>query len=332
MKTILVTGGAGFIGSNLCSRLLQQGDAVIAVDNFITSTGENLKPLLKNPNFTFIKHDITKPFPKILNTKYLPAGRHGKILDTIYHLACPTGVPNVTKLAEEMLLTCSEGTRNVLELALRNNANLLLTSSSEVYGDPEVFPQSEDYTGNVDPTGIRSPYEEGKRFSESLVAAYVRKHGLDAKIVRIFNTYGPGMTLGDTRVIPHFLSQIKKNEPLTVQGDGLQKRTFCYVGDLIDGFLKVLELGNPGEVYNLGSDEEITIADLAKLMLQLSGSKNKIVSVDRPSHDHQARLPSLEKVKKLGWEQKITLIDGLKKILEWYGVNPNADVIMSYNH
>jgi dTDP-glucose 4,6-dehydratase/UDP-glucuronate decarboxylase len=314
MKTILVTGGAGFIGTNLCKKLLDAGHKVIAVDNFITSSGSNLKELKTHPNFTFIKHDIVKPFPakiKDLNPK----------IKAIFHLACPTGVPNLLTLGEEMLLTCSTGTRNVLELAREHKAKFLLTSSSEVYGDPEVFPQTEDYTGNVQPNGFRSTYEEGKRFSESLVAFYVRKYKLDAKIVRIFNTYGPHMTMTDTRVIPNFINQIQKNKPLTVQGKGTQKRTFCYVDDLVDGFLTIIEKGTPGEAYNLGGDQEYSVKELAEHMIKLGGNpKVKIDYIPRPEHDHQARRPELKKVKKLGWKQKIKLDQGLKKALEWYGI------------
>lgn len=315
MKTVLVTGGAGFVGTNLCKKLLEQGNKVVAVDNLITSSGDNLKELKKNPHFTFIKHDITKPFSsKNLTSSILN-------LKSIYHLACPTGVPNVIKLGEEMLLTCSVGTRNVLEIARVHKAKLLFTSSSEVYGDPEVFPQTESYTGNVDQIGIRSTYEEGKRFSESLVAMYVRKYKLDAKIVRIFNTYGPHMTLTDTRVIPNFIQQIKNNKPLTVQGKGTQRRTFCYVDDLVDGFLTVMEKGIAGEAYNLGGDQEYTIKELAEQIMKQSGNpKLKITYIPRPGHDHQARRPDLKKIKKLGWKQKIKLEEGLKKTLSWYGV------------
>lgn len=326
MKTVLVTGGAGFIGTNLCKRLLDQGNNVIAIDNFITSSGDNIKELQSNPNFTFIKRDI-------IDGEWHRAKSIGRV-DEIFHLACPTGVPNLLPLGEEMLLTCSVGTRNVLEFAREHNAKLLLTSSSEVYGDPEVFPQTEEYTGNVQPTGIRSTYEEGKRFSESLVAFYARKYKLEAKIVRIFNTYGPYMTLTDTRVIPNFINHIKQNKPLPVQGEGSQRRTFCYVDDLVEGFLTVIEKGKPGEAYNLGGDQEYTIKELAEMVIKVSnrsnvrdsGSSNsagrqaRMTFIERPSHDHQARRPDLKKVKKLGWKQKINLEQGLKKTLEWYGV------------
>jgi nucleoside-diphosphate-sugar epimerase len=314
MKTILVTGGAGFIGTNLCKKLLDEGHKVIAIDNFITSSGDTIKKLKSHPNFIFIKHDITKPFPARIRNQESE-------IKEIFHLACPTGVPNVTTLGEEMLLTCSVGTRNVLEFAREHNAKLLLTSSSEVYGNPEVFPQTENYTGNVDQIGIRSTYEEGKRFSESLVALYVRKYKLDGKIVRIFNTYGPHMTMTDTRVIPNFINQIKHGKPLTVQGKGEQRRTFCYVDDLIEGFLTVIEKGSPGEAYNLGGNQEYTIKELAEMMIKLTNNpKIKLLYIPRPSHDHEARKPELKKVHKLGWKQNINLEEGLEKTLKWYGL------------
>lgn len=302
---ILVTGGAGFIGANLCKRLLEDGNFVIAVDNLITSDRTNLKLLTTHPNFKFIKHDITKPFPK--NFKLRTSN-----FELIYHLACPTGVPNLGPLAEEMLLTCSLGTLNILEIAKKTGAKLLFTSSSEVYGDPQVFPQKEDYTGNVDPTGARSPYEEGKRFSESLVSAFSQKFKIDAKIVRVFNTYGPLMNKDDSRVIPRFLNRAFKNKPIPVHGSGMQKRTFCYVDDLVEGLILVLEKGKKGEVYNLGSDQEITIINLAKLVMKFAKSKSKIKFALRPPHDHQRRLPSLSKVKKLGFRLKTPLPEGLR--------------------
>lgn len=309
MSHILVTGGAGFIGINLCKKLLSQGHHVIAVDNFITSTDDNIKRLLPNPKFRFIKHDITQP---ILNIKYHPSA-DGSNTKYIYHLACPTGVPNLTKLAEEMLLACCVGTRNVLEIAKKTKAKVLFTSSSEVYGDPKVFPQEENYTGNVDPIGIRSPYEEGKRFSESLIQMYVRKYNVDVRIVRVFNTYGPYMAPNDTRVVPRFLAQGLQNKSLTVEGKGVQTRTFCYVDDLVDGLLTVMKKGEKGEVYNLGSDKEIKIIDLANLIIKATNSQSKIAFVERPTHDHKHRLPSLEKVRQLGWKQKVSLEEGLTK-------------------
>lgn len=310
MKTILITGGAGFIGANLCRKLLVLGNRVIVVDNLITSTGENVKPLLTNRNFIFIQKDI-------IQTDWCKEIENEKI-DEIYHLACPTGVPNVVTLAEEMLATCSTGTKNVLEFARRHKAKLLFTSSSEVYGNPLISPQTEEYTGNVDPAGIRSPYEEGKRFSESLVVTYFRKYKLHAKIVRIFNTYGPFMNLEETRVIPNFLGKILKGKPLPVQGNGMQIRTFCYVDDLINGFLTVMEKGGDGEIYNDGNAEQITIHGLAELLLQMTESRAGITYVNRPVHDHQSRMPDLRKLKALGWSAKTNLEEGLLRTFRWY--------------
>lgn len=306
MIHILVTGGAGFIGSNLVKKLLDRGDYVTALDNLITSTGANLKQFLKNPNFTFIKHDITKPFPKSTSHKL-------SAISYIYHLACPTGVPNLTRLSREMLTTCSIGTLHILDLAMKNKSILVFTSSSEIYGDPKEFPQLESYTGNVDPTGLRSSYEEGKRFSESLIAVYVRKYNLDARIVRVFNTYGPGTSSSETRVVPVFLTCAIKNKNMPVSGIGMQTRTFCYVDDLVAALLLVAERGKKGNVYNAGSDTEISILELAKLVLMVTDSKSKIEFVKRAEHDHNGRKPDLSKLKSLGWKQTVGLHEGLKK-------------------
>jgi len=308
---ILVTGGAGFLGSNLCRRLLKEGHEVVAVDNLITGNKDNLKDLLTNKNFIFIKHDICQPFSKSISHKL-------SAINQFYHLACPTGVPNIGPLAEEMLFTCSLGTKNFLELAQKNRAKFLFTSSSEIYGDPQASPQAEIYTGNVDPIGPRSPYEEGKRFAESLVAMYAQKYKVDAKIVRIFNTYGPQMSPEDTRVIPQFLRQALSGQPVTIQGRGTQRRTFCYVDDLVDGLILVMKKGRTGEVYNLGSDQQITIGKLAQKIIKITDSQSKMQFVKRPVHDHQSRLPALKKVKKLGWRPQINLEKGLKKTLNYY--------------
>lgn len=306
---ILITGSTGFIGSNLARSLLKKGHSVIGVDNLITSDSDNIKDLKKYPRFTFIKHDITKPFPKNIS-------RITSHVSQIYHLACPTGVPNLVPLAEEMLFTSSIGTINVLELAKKTRAKLLFTSSSEVYGDPLVSPQTEEYTGNVNPTGVRSPYEEGKRFAESLITMYVRKFKTKAVIVRVFNTYGPLSSSGETRVIPRFLRLALSGKPLTIQGTGNQIRTFCYIEDLVTGLWTIMKKGKVGEVYNLGSDRETTILDAAKLILKLTGSKSRIIFTPRPPHDHQRRQPSLGKIRHLGWEPFTTLSQGLKFTLQ----------------
>ena len=309
MKKILVTGAAGFIGSNLAEHLLRKGHLVFGVDNFITGSVENVDRLRVNPNFSFLEADISDLAPSqeiaLTNQKF----------DEVYHLACPTGVPNLVTLAEEMLLTCSIGTRNVLEIAKDSRAKFLFTSSSEVYGDPQQFPQTEEYTGNVDPVNVRSPYEEGKRYSESLVAMYTRKHGLESRIVRVFNTYGPYMADKDARVIPKFMNQLRANTPLSIHGRGEQKRTFCHVADLVDGLIIAMRYGEKGKVYNIGSEEEISIADLAKLMIEIAGSSVGIQVIERPKHDHWSRRPDLSKISSLGWSPKIDLKKGLRLIL-----------------
>lgn len=311
MKQALVTGGAGFIGQNLCRVLLSQKNTqVIAIDNFITSTQLGVKELKKNKNFKFIKHDIAKNLPKSLSKEKI---------DVIFHLACPTGVDNLEKLGKEMLLTSSIGTRNILELARAIGSKVIFTSSSEIYGNPEVFPQKETYEGKVSPTGYRSTYEEGKRFSESLVAFYVRKYKVDASIARVFNTYGPGMSRSDSRVIPRFMNLSLKNQSLTVAGKGTQTRTFCYVDDLVTGLLLIEKKGKASEVYNLGSNKEIKIIDLAKKIVIATGGKKKIKFIKRPEHDHDRRLPDLTKVKRLGWAPKVDLSEGLRRTSKWYG-------------
>lgn len=308
MNQILVTGGAGFIGTGLCKKLLSLGNKVVVIDNFITSSDKNLKQFQGNPNYKFIRHDITDPNWKLKIEKWK--------FDLIYHLACPTGVPNIKTLGEEMLLTCSLGTMNVLDIARRHKAKLLFTSSSEVYGDPEVFPQDEEYSGNVSPVGERSPYEEGKRFSETLVKNYVNKYGIDAKIVRVFNTYGPFSSNKETRVVPKFLRLALNGKPITVEGKGLQTRTFCYVDDLIEGLILVMNKGKKGEAYNIGSDREISIKDLAEIILLITKSKSRIISIPRPAHDHNRRLPDLRKIKALGWNFNTGIYEGLKRTLQ----------------
>lgn len=312
MKTILITGGAGFIGSNLCHYLLEKGNKVIVIDNFITSDGSNIAAFSTNKNFTFIRHDIAQPFPKRM-IKKLSSVTH------IYHLACPTGVPNIEILGKEMLYTCTLGTIHVLELAKANNARVLFSSSSEVYGEPQVFPQSEEYTGNVDPLGPRSPYEEGKRVSESLIHYAVKKEGVDAVMVRIFNTYGPGMAKTDTRVVPYFFSCIKSHKPLQIHGDGTQTRTFCYVDDLVAGLELVMTKGKKGEVYNIGSELSLSIVTLASYIQSLTGTFEEIRFVRRPAHDHTHRIPDLKKINRLGWHETVDLIEGLERTRVWYG-------------
>jgi|SRR3989344_1001503 len=305
---ILITGCAGFIGSNLAKKFLSGGESILGVDNFITCGKKNVSRLLKEKNFTFLKIDITssESIKELAKFKF----------DQIYHLASPTGVPNCERLGEEMLLTNSIGTFNILEIAQKNKASFLLASSSEVYGDPQIFPQSEEYFGNVNPIGFRSPYEEGKRFAENLTISYFRKFNVNVRIARIFNTYGPNMASDDQRVIPRFLNALTKNLQLEVYGDGSQTRTFCYVDDLVDGLILIMEKGTSGEIYNLGSDKEVSIKKLASFFLDLTGAKRKVKFVDELPLDPKRRKPLLSKIKKLGWSPKTTLETGLKKIIQ----------------
>ena len=304
----LVTGCAGTVGIHLCLKLLKRKRKVIGMDNFITGSKKNLNLLKEYKNFIFIKDSIeNKHFRKVLE-KY-PIKR-------IFHLACPTGVPNLEIIPNEMISALSIGTKNMLDLAKDKKAKFLLTSSSEVYGNPKEFPQKESYTGNVDTLGIRGPYEEGKRFSETLVETYVRSHKLNAKIVRIFNTFGEFCSLEDKRVIPVFIHNALNNLNLPVHGTGSQKRTFLYIDDLLDGLLLVIEKGEKGQAYNVGSDKQYSILELSKIILKLTKSMSKIEFIKRPSHDHLARKPSLKKIKKLGWNQQYTLREGVKILIK----------------
>lgn len=305
---ILITGGAGFIGVNLTRKLLQENNKVTVVDNFITSNRSNIKKLSGNNNLEIIECDISKNLPDALYVKKF---------EQIFHLACPTGVPNLTKLAEEMLLTCSQGTKNILDLALKNKSSVMFASSSEVYGEPKEFPQKESYTGNVSTTGIRSPYEEGKRFSESLVMSYMRKFKLNTKIVRLFNTYGPEMSIYDSRVIPATITSAFSGRPIVIYGKGLQRRTFLYVDDLVEAFLTVINNRGPQFLFNLGSDREISILELVQVILSLIKSESKIEFKSRPEHDHSGRLPSLKRIRSLGWEIRTNLKTGLRKTIDW---------------
>lgn len=307
MASILVTGGAGFIGSNLCRTLLEEGHTVHGVDNFITGSRDNIAILSEYADFTFIEADISTPgFASGITERY----------DFIYHLACPTGVPNLTRLANEMLHTCSFGMFNILDLAKAQGAKFLFTSTAEIYGQPEKFPQDETYTGNVAPMGIRSPYEEGKRFSESCLAAYVRYHGLDGRVVRVFNTYGPGMSLSDQRVIPQFVGSVKRGEAIRIYGDGSQTRTHLYVDDLIRGIRLVMDAGTPGEAYNVGGENPMSIRSLAELLIELTAHDSGIEYVPHFIEDHRDRHPSTEKVRTLGWRQEILIRDGLQVMID----------------
>lgn len=306
MQTILVAGGAGFIGANLCHYLLERGETVIAVDNLITGREKNVKELLSSPRFTLVKQDVTLPFD-------LPAH-----IDEIYDLACPASPDDFSRYPLEILNVCSNGVRSLLELALKNKARFLQTSTSEVYGDPLEHPQKETYWGHVNPIGPRSCYDEGKRFAESLIVNFRQKTGLDAKIVRIFNTYGPYMRVDDGRVVSNFLTQALRGQDLTVYGDGSQTRSFCYVSDMVEGLTRMMGSNELGPI-NLGNPGEFAIRELAEKILRLVGGKSQRTFKPLMKDDPKQRRPDITLAKeKLGWEPKIALDEGLGLSLPWF--------------
>jgi nucleoside-diphosphate-sugar epimerase len=306
--TVLVTGAAGFLGRNLVTSLLADGQQVTGVDNFITSDRRDLALLLREPGFTFHELDVTSPEFRAL------AGNLD--LESIYHLACPTGVPNNGPLGLEMLTASYEGSRAVLEAARARLTPVVFASSAEVYGDPLVSPQGEAYTGNVDTLGARKGYEEGQRGGATLLGLYAERDGVPAKIVRVFNTYGPGMCLDETRVIPFFVRRALTGRPLTVHGDGSQTRCHTYVDDMVRAFRSVLSHGQPGRPYNAGSETPVTVLALAELVLELTGATSGIEHVPALSHDHQHRLPDTTRIRtELGWQPETDLIDGLARTI-----------------
>ncbi len=308
-QTALVTGGAGFLGSHLCDKLLGEGFKVICMDNLITGSTKNISHLAGNDDFIFVKQDVT-------NYIFLP----GKI-DYVFHFASPASPIDYLKLPIQTLKVGSLGTHKVLGLTLEKKARFLLASTSEVYGDPAIHPQSEDYWGNVNPIGPRGVYDEAKRFAEAITMAYHRYHGIDTRIIRIFNTYGPRMRLDDGRALPAFIGQAFRNEDITVFGDGSQTRSFCYVSDLIDGIFKLMM---SSEIYpvNIGNPDEITIKEFAEEVIKLTGTKSKIVYKDLPVDDPKVRQPNIDKAKKiLGWEPKISRTEGLKITIEYFSKN-----------
>lgn len=305
-KRILVTGGAGFLGSHLCERLLNMNNEVICVDNFFTGSKRNILHLMNNPFFEIIRHDICFPL-------YVE-------VDEIYHLACPASPVYYQLDPVQTTKTSVHGSINMLGLAKRLKIKILLSSTSEVYGDPDEIPQKESYKGRVNPIGPRACYDEGKRCAETLFFDYHRQHNLKIKVARIFNTYGPRMSINDGRVVSNFIVQALKNEDITVYGDGTQTRSFCYVDDLIDGLIKLMDSSDDftGPV-NLGNPEEYRIADLAKIIIELTGSKSKIVYKPLPPDDPKRRKPDITLAKtKLNWEPTTKLIDGLKKTIEYF--------------
>ena len=303
---ILITGGAGFLGSHLTEKLLKESNEVLVVDNFFTGSKQNLAHLLGNPNLEVMRHDVT--FPLYVET------------NQIYNLACPASPVHYQYDPVQTTKTSVHGAINMLGLAKRTRARILQASTSEVYGDPEVHPQPEEYWGKVNPIGIRSCYDEGKRCAETLFFDYNRQHNLDIKVVRIFNTYGPRMHPNDGRVVSNFIVQALKGEDITMYGDGQQTRSFCYVDDLIDAMVKMMnsEQGFTGPV-NIGNPGEFTMLQLAETVLKLSGSKSKIIYQPLPSDDPKQRQPNIELAKaKLGWEPKVNLEDGLKETIAYF--------------
>ncbi len=306
MKKILVTGGAGFIGSHLCRRLLADGNDVLCVDNYFTGTKKNISELYSNPFFETIRHDICFPL-------YVE-------VDQIFNLACPASPIHYQHDPVQTTKTTVHGAINMLGLAKRINATILQASTSEVYGDPEVHPQEEKYWGHVNPVGPRSCYDEGKRCAETLFFDYYRQHKLDIKVVRIFNTYGPKMHPNDGRVVSNFIMQALTNKDITVYGDGQQTRSFCYIDDLVDGMLKMMasDKGNIGPV-NLGNPVEFKIIELAELVIKLTNSKSKIINKELPADDPIRRKPEISLAKRvLDWEPKVEVIDGLKETIDYF--------------
>lgn len=303
VKRILVTGGAGFIGSHLVDRLMEQGHEVIVVDSLFTGKKSNIAKWRDHPNFEFFRHDITQPFTAEV--------------DQIYHLACPASPVHYKYNAIKTIKTNVLGTINMLGLAKRTGARFLLASTSEVYGDPEIHPQVEEYWGNVNPIGVRSCYDEGKRVAETLAFDYYRQHGVDIRVIRIFNTYGPRMVLNDGRVVSNFVGQAVRGEPLTIYGDGSQTRSFCYCADLVDGIIKMMN--NPSFIgpVNLGNPGEFTMLQLAELVKELVNPSIEIKFLPPTPDDPMKRRPDISKAKEyLGWQPKVPLKEGLKPMVE----------------
>ncbi|HSW96199.1 MAG TPA: UDP-glucuronic acid decarboxylase family protein [Candidatus Saccharimonadales bacterium] len=315
MQTVLVAGGAGFIGSHLCKKLLDENFSVICVDNLLTSDKKNIESFLTNPNFIFLEQDITSSPLTITNGQ----------IDFIFHLASPAS-PNINSPRSymsypiETLQVNSLGTKNLLDLALDHHAKFLFASTSEVYGDPAVSPQPETYFGNVNPNGIRSVYDEGKRFGEALSMAYYRKYGLDIRIIRIFNTYGPNMLADDGRVVSNFIVAALQNKPLAIYGDGSQTRSFCYVSDLIEGIFSAMFSNNTkAAVINIGNPLEKTIKEFAMLIKDLTKTSSELTYEVLPEDDPKQRKPDITIAKQLlNWEPKISLEEGLQKTIDYF--------------
>lgn len=314
MRKVLIAGGAGFIGSHLCKAYLDFGNAVVAVDNLSTGREQNLTDLKKNVNFTFISADITEPLPSsITDQKY----------DIVANLASPASPPKYTKLSVETLLVGAIGTKQLLDIAIRDKARFMQASTSEVYGDPKVHPQTEEYWGNVNSYGARSMYDESKRFAEALIWVYRHQKGANTAIVRIFNTYGPHMDPEDGRVVSNFIVQALQNHPITMYGDGTQTRSFCYVDDQVAGMMKLIDSDQEGPI-NIGNPDEFTMLELAQKVIELTGSKSEIIYKPLPPDDPTQRKPDISKAKTLlGWQPTVALAKGLVPTIEYFskGIN-----------
>jgi UDP-glucuronate decarboxylase len=309
MKTILVTGGCGFLGSNMCNRLVKEGHLVICLDNLYTGYEDNISDLFEYSNFHFINHDIIIPFDdKLIQYQ----------INEIYNFACPASPPKYQQDSIYTLKVNFQGVLNLLELAKKNNAKILQTSTSEIYGEPERTPQSEDYRGNVNTVGIRSCYDEGKRVAETLMMDYHKQHNVDTRIVRIFNTYGPKMDKDDGRVVSNFINQCLENKDITLYGDGKQTRSFCYVDDQIEGLIRLMK---SEYVYpmNIGNPNEITVTELASKIIELTGSSSKLVYMPLPQDDPTNRKPDIRKANEiLKWKPVCCLDDGLKQTISYF--------------
>jgi len=311
LKRILVTGGAGFIGSHLCERLLGEGNEVICLDNFFTGRKENIAHLMDNPVFEVVRHDVTEP---VLIE-----------VDQIYNLACPASPVHYQYNPVKTIKTNIMGTLNMLGLAKRVRARILQASTSEVYGDPKVHPQTEDYWGNTNPIGPRACYDEGKRCAETLMFAYNKQNGVDIKVIRIFNTYGPRMLENDGRVVSNFIVQALRGQDLTIYGDGSQTRSFCYVDDLVDGIIKMMDNNDVTGPVNLGNPGEFTVLELANIIRRLTGSSSKVIRMPLPPDDPVQRRPDITIAKKtLNWDPTIKLEDGLKKTINYFSERING--------
>jgi dTDP-glucose 4,6-dehydratase len=320
MKKVLITGGAGFLGSHLCDRFIKEGFHVIAMDNLITGDLKNIEHLFKLPNFEFYHHDVSKFI-------HVPGE-----LDYILHFASPASPIDYLKIPIQTLKVGSLGIHNCLGLARVKNARVLIASTSEVYGDPTVHPQPEEYWGNVNPVGPRGVYDEAKRFQEAMTMAYHTYHGLETRIVRIFNTYGPRMRLNDGRVLPAFIGQALRGEDLTMFGDGSQTRAFCYVDDLVEGIYRLL-LSDYAHPVNIGNPDEITIKEFGEEIIKLTGTNQKLISLPLPTDDPKQRKPDITKAKALlGWSPKVARAEGLKITYEYFKSLPKEELFKMANH